>query len=149
MHLPQYPLKTGKTRKVFEFVSQGTKGSVLKLIQFQEMDLPGFYNIAFGDRSPDGWLNDSVITGNGDAEKVLATVVAAVYFFLELYPDAWIFATASSPARTRLYQRSINKFYDEAVTDFDLMGLTPDDWEEYEKGKTYEAVAVCRKKVYL
>ena len=149
MYLAQYPLKTGKTRKVFEFISQGPKGSITKLVQFQEMDLPGFYNIAFGDRNPDGSLNDSIVSGNGDAEKVLATVVAAAYFFLELYPNAWIYATANSSARTRLYLRGINKYYLDASKDFDLMGLTPDDWVEYEPGRTYEAVAVCRKKVYL
>lgn len=149
MYLAKYPLKTGQTRRVFEFTSEGPKGAVTKIIQFQQMDLPGFYNIAFGDRNPDGSFSDTVATGNGDAEKVLATVVASIYLFLELYPDAWIFATGNSTARTRLYQRGINKYYDEARETLELMGQTAEEWEEYEKGKQYEAVAVCRKKVYL
>lgn len=38
------------------------------------------YNLAFGDKNPlTGEIDDKIVTDNGDSEKVLATVVAAVY----------------------------------------------------------------------
>ena len=49
------------------------------------------------------------ISNNGDAEKILATVVAAVYAFYDQYPTVWILLTGSTASRTRLYQMAINK----------------------------------------
>jgi hypothetical protein len=52
------------------------------LYKFSETNLKDLYNLAFGDKNLDtGDLNDLAISNNGDSEKVLATVVAAVYAF--------------------------------------------------------------------
>src|SRR5690349_17303714 len=105
MNLQRYELTTGRNYKTFHFISEGPRGSIQKIIQFQEMEIPHMYNLAFGDIDPEsGRVNDEVVTRNGDALKVLATVVAALYAFCEQYPDAWIYAIGSTRSRNRLYQ---------------------------------------------
>lgn len=146
MKLDRYELKAGQNLFTFEFLSEGRKGRIIKIIQFQLMNHPGLYNLSFGDRDPkSGVMDDSLITDNGDTEKVLSTVVAAVYAFADQHPEAWIYATGSTKVRTRLYRMGINKYFDIVETDFDIMGEYQNEWEWYEKGKNYEAFAVKRK----
>jgi len=111
------------------------------------MNLPNLYNLAFGDKNvATGEVYDQTVTGNGDAEKVLATVVAAIYAFADKYPDAWIYATGNTEARTRLYRIGVNKYFDTVREDFEIMGEYQNEWEWYEKGKNYQAFAAHRKK---
>jgi hypothetical protein len=82
MKLPRYELKAEKSLMVFEFISEGTKGQIPKLIKYNETNLKDMYNLAFGDKNPEtGEIDDKVVSNNGDSEKVLATVVATVYAF--------------------------------------------------------------------
>ncbi len=146
MKLERYELKAGRYLTTFEFLSEGPKGQITKVIQFQQMNLARLFNLAFGDLNPlTGQLDDKVITDNGDSEKVLATVVAAVYAFTGQYPDTWVYATGSTEARTRLYRIGINKYFDIVEDDFDIVGEHQSEWEWYAKGKDYQAFAVHRK----
>lgn len=147
MILDRYELKAGSNLTTFEFLSEGKKGKIFKVVQFQEMNLENVYNLAFGDKNlQTGELDDLVITDNGDAEKVLATVVSAIYAFADRYPKSWIYATGSTIARTRLYRMGINKYFEIVSQDFDIMGENKNHWEWYEYGKEYQAFAVQRKK---
>jgi hypothetical protein len=146
MILDRYELKAGKNLTTFEFLSEGKKGQIVKVIQFEQMNLDNLYNLAFGDKDMEtGKLDDEAITDNGDSEKVLATVVSAVYAFADRYPESWIYATGSTAARTRLYRMGINKYFEIVVADFDIMGESKNEWEWYEFGKDYQAFAVRRK----
>ena len=146
MILNRYELKAGSNLETFEFLSEGIKGQILKVIQFQQMNHPNLYNLAFGDKDyQTGIIDDKVVTDNGDSIKVLATVVSAVYAFADKHPDCWIYATGSTSSRTRLYQIGINKYYDIVVEDFDIMGEHRNEWEVYQFGKSYQAFAVHRK----
>lgn len=146
MKLDQYKLKAEQNFTTFEFLSEGPKGRIIKVVQFQQIDETAVYNLAFGDISLlIGKLDDKVITDNGDSEKVLATVVAAIYSFTEHYSDAWVYATGSTTARTRLYRMGINKYFDVANNDFSILGEHESGWEWYEKGKHYQAFALQRK----
>lgn len=150
MQLSRYELQTGRNLTTFEFVSEGSKGQITKVIQFEPMEVEGVYNLAFGDQHPvTGELDDKAVTDNGDTEKVLATVVAAVYAFAEQHPAAWIYATGSTPARTRLYQMGIHKYSDLITADFDLLGERNNEWEQYEYGVAYQALAARRKPAYI
>lgn len=132
---------------VFEFVSEGPKGHIPKLVFLNETNLKGFYNLAFGDKDLNtGSINDLAISNNGDSEKVLATVVSAVYAFTDYYTNAFVYATGSTRARTRLYRMGIAKYYSDVVKDFDIYGLFNDEWQEFEKEIEYEAFLVKRKK---
>lgn len=146
MKLDRYELKAGRNLTTFEFLSEGRKGKILKVIQFQQMNLPNLYNLAFGDKNlMTEELDDQVVTDNGDYEKVLATVVAAVYASADKHPSVWVYATGSTEARTRLYRMGINKYFDVVEADFDIMGEQQNEWEWYEKGKDYQAFAIHRK----
>jgi hypothetical protein len=48
-------------------------------------------------------IDDSTITNKVDSIKVMAAVASAVYAFTEKYPEAWIFAVASTYVGTRLF----------------------------------------------
>lgn len=146
MKLDRYELKSDELLTTFEFLSEGSKGKIKKIIQFSLVNQNNLYNLAFGDRNPQtGEIDDRIITDNGDSEKVLATVVAAVYAFCDRFPDAWIYATGSTAARTRLYRMGINKYYDIVYADFEIFGQTYSEWERYVKGKDYQAFVIQRK----
>ena len=146
MNLDRYELKVGDNFITFEFVSEGLKGKIIKVVQFQQIEETDVYNLAFDDFNPlTGELDDKIVTDNGDSEKVLATVVAAIYIFTEQYPDAWVYAVGSTTARTRLYRMGINKYFDIANKDFDILGEQQDELKWYERGKDYQAFAVHRK----
>ena len=131
---------------VFEFTSEGPKGNILKIVKFSETSLKDFYNLAFGDKDiVSGELNDTIISNNGDSEKVLAQVVTAVYSFTNRYPDAWVYAIGSTKSRTRLYKMGITKYFDEVEEDFEVYGLTENEWEFFKKDAEYDAFLVKRK----
>lgn len=146
MKLEKYALKSGKNLTVFEFISEGPNGTIRKLIQFQETNEPNLYNLAFGDKhSETGEIDDLAISNNGDSEKVLATVISALYAFFDKYPAAFVYATGSTKSRTRLYRKGITKFYTEMVEDFYLYGQIGDDFFEFEPQKDYDGFLTQRK----
>ncbi|MDB5248278.1 MAG: hypothetical protein JWQ40_2672 [Segetibacter sp.] len=61
------------------------------------------------------------------------------------HPKAWIYASGSTRARTRLYQIGISKYYDEIKGDFDIFGQVAQSWEPFERGKEYTAFLVQQK----
>jgi uncharacterized protein DUF6934 len=146
MNLERYQLKAEESLMIFEFTSLGPKGSIPKLIKYSETNLKDLYNLAFGDKDlVSGDINDLAISNNGDSEKVLATVVATVYAFTDMHPEAWIYAMGSTSARTRLYRIGITKYLDQIVKDFQLYGLHNDEWELFEKRTGYDAFLAKRK----
>ena len=79
MKLPKYHLKAESRFTRFEFISEGPKGAIRKLIEFQATTDPEVYNLALGDKDPlSGDINDLAVSNNGDTEKVLSTVIAAL-----------------------------------------------------------------------
>jgi hypothetical protein len=148
MKLDRYELKSDDQLTTFDFLSEGPKGKIEKIVQFSLIYQNNLYNLAFGDRNYlTGQIDDKIVTDNGDSEKVLATVVAAVYAFCERVPDALIYATGSTASRTRLYRMGINKYYDIVKEDFKIFGQSESEWEPYKKGKDYEAFVVQKKSI--
>lgn len=146
MKIEKYHLKSDDTLTYFEFVSVGSKGSIPKMIEFQTTSTANLYNLAFGDKNAEtGELDDLAISNNGDTEKVLGTVVAAVYAFFDAHPDAIIYATGSTSSRTRLYRIGICKFYGEIENDYYLYGQIGDKLYPFEAGKEYDGFVAQRK----
>jgi hypothetical protein len=142
----RYALKSDDAFTIFEFVSEGPKGIIRKLVQFQQTNEPGLYNLAFGDKQEDtDEIDDLSISDNGDSEKVLATVVSALYAFFDKNPHAFVYATGSTKARTRLYRMGITRFYKEMKEDFYLFGQIEDDFFEFEIGIDYQGFLAQRK----
>lgn len=146
MKIEKYALKAESSLTVFEFISEGPKGLIRKMIQFQGTNEPNLYNLAFGDKDPvTGLIDDLAVSDNGDTEKVLATVVSALYAFFDKYPEAFVYAIGSTVARTRLYRMGITRFYTDMIQDFDLYGQIGDNFYVFEIGKEYKAFLAQRK----
>ena len=112
MKLPKYEIEAEDSLEVFEFISIGTKGNIPKLIKLSETALKGFYNLAFGDKNLlTGEIDDNVVSNNGDSEKVLATIVSAVYAFTDKELRAWVYATGTTPARKKTIQNGNYKIF--------------------------------------
>jgi hypothetical protein len=90
MRLEKYELEVDPTRTVFDFVSEGPKGRILKRVYYVKMKVEGFknlYNIALGDKlEGSDEIDDLIVTNNQDREKVLATVAATVIIFTKRRP---------------------------------------------------------------
>jgi len=146
MKLERYELKAEPSLTVFEFVSEGPKGKITKLVQFGETNFKDLYNLAFGDKDLiTGEIDDSVISNNDDSDKVLATVVATVYAFTDKHSDVWVYATGSTRSRTRLYRMGLTKYLTEILEEFDLFGQKKGEWEVFKKGVEYDAF-LCQRK---
>ena len=146
MKLPKYQLKSDENLSSYEFISEGSKGKITKRIQFTLINQNEIYNLAFGDINQESdEIDDFVVSNNGDSEKVLSTVVSAVYAFCEKHPNAWIFAAGGSPSRPRLYQMGISKYLDYIKEDFMVYGMGEYDWEEFELEKNYSSFLTKKK----
>jgi len=143
MNLDKYELKSGEQLEVFEFVSIGHKGKIPKIVQYTPTNYKDLYNLGFGDKNIEtGEIDDSVISNNGDSEKVLATVVATLYAFMDKHKEAMVYATGSTKSRTRLYRMGITKYLNEIKDDFEIYGEIENGWEEFRKDVEYEAFLV-------
>ena len=146
MKLPRYEYTTESKAELFKFTSEGVKGNIKKLVVYSQMIPDDVYNLAFSDYDEKTEsIDDTVITNNNDSQKVLATVASTLYVFNEKHSNVWIFVKGSNHARTRLYRMGIAANLNEIIKDFEVYGLTEDDWEKFEKDKNYKAFLVRRK----
>ncbi len=146
MKIEKYNLKaeTGLTR--FEFISEGPNGVIRKLIEFQATTDPGLFNLAFGDKNVlTGSIDDLAVSNNGDTEKILATVISALYIFCDKHKVAYVYASGSTKARTRLYRMGITKYYEQIQADFYLYGQVGDDFPQFQIGMSYDGYLAQRK----
>jgi hypothetical protein len=142
LHLVHYSYKTNPSFLDYEFVSEGPKGKIKKVVRFMMIG-EDVYNLAFGDLiEKSGEINDTVITNNEDSKKVLATVAMIVSDFLLKYPDKWVFAVGSTHSRTRLYRMGITNHWHIIRAEFDVYGLLNKGWELFELRKDYDAFLV-------
>ena len=131
----------------FEFESGGPKGTIKKTIEFKRLSKKAnVYNLGFGDEKLNGDIDDLIVTGNNDSQKVLATVAFAVIKFLEKHPDKGIYATGSTKARSRLYKIGISNNLEEIQRSFVIYGYYNDNWQVYEKDMPCEEFLVTLKK---
>jgi hypothetical protein len=147
MNHSKYLYKSEPFLRVYEFTSEGNQGLVKKMVQFTDTGTNHVYNLAFGDYCDEtNSINDLSVTNNGDSLKVLATVASTVYAFLDKYPNAWVFATGSTSARTRLYRMGITNNLLEIKINFEVFGYNElEVWEEFIAGKDYEAFLITKK----
>ncbi len=145
MQLPRYPYKTNTAFLDYEFISEGPKGSIKKVIRFTKIDKTVF-NLGFGDLDEEtGEISDTVVTNNNDSRIVLATVAATVHDFTFNYPDAVVIAKGSTHSRTRLYRMGITNHWKEISADFEVYGLKEGEWELFAERRDYEAFLIHRK----
>ena len=146
MKVEKYQLKSESSLTIFEFVGEGAKGLIRKRIEFQATNDSKLFNLAFGDKNLlTEQIDDLVVSNNGDSQKVLATVVAAVYAFFDKHPNTFVYAKGSTKARTRLYRMGMTKFYEEMINDFHLYSQIGNEFYLFEQGVEYEGFLAQKK----
>lgn len=146
MHLNRYDAFTTDFQ-AYEFYSEGPKGRIKKAVFYQKIqDDPIVYNLGFGDVNPDtGSVSDIIKTDNKDRDKVLVTVADTINTFCDHYGDHYIYVTGSTPARTRLYQMSISRLWEEISIIFVVYGVTNGVAMDFDKNVNYDGFLVKRK----
>jgi hypothetical protein len=105
---------------IFEFISSGKHGHIRKRILFQPTDFKGVYNLAFGDLSPDGEIDDQTVSNNGDRDKILATIVRSVDLYTNRYPRRWIYLMGNTNGKARLYRMAVTLHFKELSEKFEV-----------------------------
>ena len=146
MPLHPYPCDVEEDLSVFQFISEGLRGPVPKQITFVPTG-NAVYNLRLHDLDEDdpAGLNR---TGNGDAQRVIDTVIAAIAQFAAAFPQRWVMFYSGDPqhfdaVRMRLYRRGMRphlSYIRERVTAF---GVRPDNgYEPYNPDPAHEYVAL-------
>lgn len=91
-------------------------------------------------------MDDQAVSNNHDTDKVLATVAATVLEFTACFPDMPVYATGSTPGRTRLYQMGISANWQHIAPLLHVWGFTKGGWEPFKRGVNYQAFMALRKK---
>ena len=120
----------------FLFYSDGPKGRLKKLIVYAAIGgIPNAFNLGFGTlkmkNNGEEYLDGTEISDNGDRNKILATIAATAYRFIDKYPDKKIYLTGSDKTRTRLYQMAINHAFEELSETFKIYGDIEEDPDSY------------------
>ncbi|MEX8546791.1 MAG: hypothetical protein V5804_04240 [Mucilaginibacter sp.] len=141
MNLERYVYFADYHYRNYEFYSIGPKGQIKKGVRFSKInDDPVIYNLAFGDISTEtNKIDDAVVSNNHDRDLILATVANTIFDFTNHHGNHFIYATGSTPSRTRLYQISIAGLLTEINNDFDVYGFENGEWQIFQKNVNYEA----------
>ena len=145
MNLIKYPVVADGHHETYEFLSEGPKGTIKKVVLYQEID-DGLYNLAFGDWDEKNQrIDDRARSNNKDMTMVLATVASTVVDFIKHHPEAMLIGKGSTPGRTRIYQMGIGENWKEISQLFDVEGFSKTGWEPFEPGKNYLAFTLKAK----
>jgi hypothetical protein len=158
MQIEKYQVETTVDSLIYTFESVG-KTTIKKVVEYTKVnpiyfDLPSnieVYNLGFGDWDDEiNDFRDKITSNNGDMEKVLVTVANTVFSFWENYPDASVFFQGSQivgeePLRAYLYQRKIERYFEEISNIAYVFGKFDGKLEIFTKGKTYSNFLIIRK----
>jgi hypothetical protein len=149
MNLARYPFDKDTEKYFYQFYSTGPNGRVRKLVCFRLQAHQAFqvFNLGFGDAIEDSEaINDRAVTNNNDSMKVLFTIALIALEFLRYKPGIWISAVGNTPARNRLYQMWIVKYWNEINPYFTILGEIDGCYYQFERGINYEGfMFVCKK----
>jgi hypothetical protein len=147
MQTEGYEFVPNENNEVYVFFSSGFKGIFTKIIVFEKIADKNF-NLLFGDYDLyTNTIDDKVITNNGDAIKVLATVVHIINTFFEQNPDVIIQIEGSTEIRTKLYQRIIVNYWAEFSENFSIFGEDNlKSVESFNKTKSYQKIFIKKSK---
>jgi hypothetical protein len=144
MNYPHYDIQESISRLHFEFVSQGPKGHIRKVVDYSYIEELGVWNLGFGDYNAiTRSIDDQIVTDNGDGRKVLATVIFTLNEFFIGHPEAIVFFTGSTERRTELYGRIIQQNIRDFSNRFLVEGVNQDgSTEAFNRSKSYFAYLI-------
>ena len=146
----------------YRFYSVVGNGTFEMRVQFAEMGYRS-YNLGFGVVDPESdWLDDLVELRNGDTQTILATVARIALDFIASHEGVSLYASGSTPSRTRMYQMGLNRVLPQ-LTDYSIAGLIAkrdlspdtlgnyqnwkDEWQEFRGGVPYKAFLIFKGKL--
>ena len=135
---------------LFVFISVGRR-KVRKVIGFTPLDQNlGIYNWGFGDEDLDPvtkeiFIDDSVITNNGDTNKVFYTVVSTLRIFLRIHPEATVRIMGRTKRLTRFYSNVIARKWNEIEAMYEINGLFGHVKEPFSVDREYDCLMVVLK----
>ena len=132
---------------IFDFVSTGKNGHILKRVAFTRTEQDNVYNLALGDVDEDNEINNYAITDNGDRNKVLATVAFIVEAYTKRFPDRWIIFRGSTAERTRLYRMAVSLHFDELSGLYEIRAYVAGETVPFAKNMKINAFLIKRKKL--
>lgn len=145
----KYEYSTNSSYMDYEFESIGPNGVIKKVARFTEIG-QNIYNFGFGDLNEQtGDISDTVVSNNGDGDKILITVAGIIYDFTGVYDGVAVFIKGTTPSRTRKYQMGIARHWTEIQRFFDIWGLKGTDWDDFKPGEHYDAFLGRRKAPFL
>lgn len=139
-----YPYFVLQEKTQYIFKSIGEK-DVLKIVQISPLDEKDIWNLGFGDLGDDGFVDDSVVTNNHDAQKVLRTVAKIAIDFLEKYPDHTLEIRPVDTKRKRLYNGIFQRYFTELAPMFKIIGIFGNKKETYTTLKIYDKFRITSK----
>jgi len=107
----------------YKFISSGRR-AIEKVVEFTPTRLKNVYNLGFGDLLPNGEMDDTAKSNNGDIIKVFATVISILEDFTETHPSLKIVFWGSTLERTKIYNRIIKTYYQSFSKIFVVSGAT-------------------------
>lgn len=151
MNLDHYEYTIDRLLLHYRFTSSGPNGDIRKLISFVPKNEGGktFFVLDFGDYFDNEEVDHFAVSDNKDTDRILATIAAAIIEFTSTFPDMGVYAIGSTPARTRLYQMNIRKYWKDIEALLILYGYTNSRWELFQENVNYNAFFVRRKNVTL
>ena len=118
---------------IFDFVSVGQYGNIPKRVEFMPTEILNISNLAFGDISEDGEIDDYSISDNGDRNKNLATIAFAVEIYLNKFPGHRVYFKGSTQERTRLYRMALGINFEELSLKFKVYAEQRDGIVPFQK----------------
>jgi hypothetical protein len=152
MDIREYAYKKYDKLWMYEFISEGPKGKIRKIVEFIPFNYYGriCFNLFLGDWNEEiNSADELIISNNQDSLKVLVTVAKIVLEFTNSMPGAIVHIKGNSPSRTRLYQIGITKYWIDISALFTVVGYYNNKWQFFLKNVNYDAFMVYRKKSYI
>ena len=139
-----YVYYPAQDRLFFIFRSEGTKGAISKIIFFTRLEKKNEWNLAFGDLK-DGDMDDSVISNNQDALKIMRTVAKATVEFFNTYPESILHIKPVDEKRRKLYNYLFQKNFEEIDSLFNIRGVIGKRSSSYVPIKFYDSFKITLK----
>ena len=130
-----------KTRFIFE--SEGNQGQIIKIVQFTQLE-NNEWNLGFGDLK-DGTIDDSIMSSNQDAFKVIKTVAKVVTVFFQEYPQSRVIIKPIDDKRKKLYNYVFQRHNNDIEHIFNVVGVSNYIGENYSPQKNYDSFEITLK----
>lgn len=94
-------------KKEYTFLSRGAIGIIRKIVELERADGSNIFNVLLVDEINGRRMDDTDLTGNNDALKVINTVVRIIEKFFVAFPGNVVFISGNTLVKRMMYQRKV------------------------------------------